>query len=82
VTKRVMARMTRVMAMVTKRAMVTDSDTMGNGYRCPSSSVVAAAAVAVAAVVVAAAGKDDKGRGGPFLYCVVVKKYVCAFSQF
>jgi hypothetical protein len=59
------------MATATKRAMVTDGNTTGNGCRCPLSSAVAAAA---------AVGKDDKGGGGLFLYGVVVKKIICAFS--
>jgi hypothetical protein len=64
--------MTRAMATVTKRAMATNGDTTGSGYHCPPSSAAAAAVV----------GKDDKGGGGLFLYGVVVKKLVCAFSQF
>ncbi len=55
-----------MMAMATKRAMATNRDTTGSGYRCPSSSAAAAAAV----------GKDDKGGGSLFLYCVVVNKAV------
>jgi hypothetical protein len=35
-----------------------------------------------AAAAVAVLGKDDKGGGSLFLYGVVVKKIVCAFSQF
>ncbi len=58
--------------MMTMRAMVTNSNTMGNGYHCPPSSAVAAAA---------AVGKDDKGSEGLFLYGVVVKKNgLCVFS--
>ncbi len=61
-----------MMAMATKRAMVTNIDTTSNGYHCPSSS----------AEVVAAVGKDDKGGGGLFLYGVVVKKNgLCIFSN-
>jgi hypothetical protein len=60
------------MATATKKAMATNGDTMGSGYHCLSSSAVVAAAV----------GKDYKGGGGLFLYSVVVKKLVCAFSQF
>jgi hypothetical protein len=59
------------MAMVMKRAMAVNGNTMGSGYRCPSSSAAAAAV-----------GKDDKGGGSLFLYGVVVKKLVCVFSQF
>jgi hypothetical protein len=58
------------MAMATKRVMATNDNTTGSGYHCPLSS----------AAVVAAMGKDDKGSGGLFLYGVVVKKLVCAFS--
>jgi hypothetical protein len=58
-----------------KRVMVSNSDTMGNGYRCPLSSAAAAA-------VATAVGKIDKGGGGLFLYGVVVKKLVCLFYQF
>jgi hypothetical protein len=64
--------MTRAMATVTKRAMTTNGNTMSSGYPCLLSS----AAVAVAV------GKDDKGGSGLFLYGVVVKKMVSAFSQF
>jgi hypothetical protein len=60
------------MATATKRAMATNGNNTGSGYSCPSSSAAAAAAV----------GKDDKGGCGLFLYDVVVKKLVCAFSQF
>jgi hypothetical protein len=67
-----MARTTRAIAMATKRGMATNSNKMGNGYHCWLSS----------AAEVAAVGKDDKGNGGQFLYGVVVKKLVCAFSQF
>jgi hypothetical protein len=67
----VIAGTTRAMAPATKRAMVTDGNTTGSGYRCPLSS----AAVAVAV------GKDDKGGGCLFLYGVVVKKNsLCVFS--
>ncbi len=58
----------------TKRVMVTDGNTTGNGNHCPLSSAAAAAAVAV--------GKDDKGRGGLFLYGVVVKKIGLCNYQF
>ncbi len=51
---------TRAMAMVRKRAMVTNGNTTGSGYRCPLSSAVVAAAVR----------KDDKGGGSLFL-CMV-----------
>jgi hypothetical protein len=61
--------MTKAMATATKRAMATNSNTMGNSYHCPLSS--AAAAVR----------KDDKGGGSLFLYGVVVKKGgLCIFS--
>jgi hypothetical protein len=56
-----MEKTTRAMAMATKRAMATSGNTAGNGYHCPLSSAVAVAAV----------GKDDKGRGGLFLYGVM-----------
>jgi hypothetical protein len=59
-----MARTTRAMAIATKRVMATDSETMGNGYCCPLSSV---------AVAAAAVGKDNKCGSGLFLYGVVVK---------
>jgi hypothetical protein len=66
-----MARTTRAIATATKRAMVTNSDTTGNGYHCLSSSAVVGVAV----------GKDDKGSGGLFLYGVVVKRNgLCIFS--
>ncbi len=68
----VIAGTTRAMAMATKRVMATNADTTGSGYHCPLSS---AAAVAVVR-------KDDKGSDGLFVYSVVVKKMVCAFSQF
>ncbi len=63
--------MTRAMEMATKRAMATNGNTRGSGYPCQPSSAVAAMAV----------GKDDKGGGSQFLYCVVVKKIgLCIFS--
>jgi hypothetical protein len=59
-TKRVIAGMTRAMAMATKKVMATNGDTTGSGYHCPLSSAVAAAVV----------GKDDKG-GAAAYFCMV-----------
>jgi hypothetical protein len=67
-----MARMTRAMATATKRAMATNGENTGNGYRCLWSSAAAVAAVRM----------DDKGSGSLFLYGVVIKKWFVCFLNF